>query len=195
MTEPHYEVTTGPTMANRPVPPNNGVSRPPATPRRKRRLVGPIVGAVGLLLGAGIALAVLLPMYSQAQADADYFRDARNHVRAQTSTATETIVETETLIETETETVTATPSAPPEPEGPATTFGSGTYLVGVDIAPGTYLAPGGTLCYWERLAGLSGDFEDIIANGLSDGGQVYVEIDAMDVAFKTEGCGTWEMSG
>ena len=88
------------------------------------------------------------------------------------------------------------PTAPPAPampaaSGPATTFGDGIWIVGTDIAPGAYRAPGGSLCYWARLADFSG--EDIIANHFTDTStQVLVEIAASDVAFETTGCGTWE---
>ncbi|WP_197522643.1 hypothetical protein, partial [Occultella aeris] len=44
-------------------------------------------------------------------------------------------------------------------------FGAGTLRVGTDVAPGTYRAStGADSCYWERLAGFSGEFDDIIAN-------------------------------
>src|SRR5262245_4997647 len=45
-----------------------------------------------------------------------------------------------------------------------TRFGAGTYLVGVDIAPGTYVAKAGSSCYWERLRAFTGDLNAIIAN-------------------------------
>ncbi len=75
--------------------------------------------------------------------------------------------------------------------GPKTTFGPGTYRVGVDIAPGTYVAPGGTGCYWERQSVFGGGFDAIIANEASSGGQVVVTVSASDKGFKTSGCGTW----
>jgi hypothetical protein len=42
-----------------------------------------------------------------------------------------------------------------------TRFGAGTYLVGVDIAPGTYVTKAGSSCYWARLRGFTGDFNAI----------------------------------
>lgn len=87
-----------------------------------------------------------------------------------------------------------TTTAPSAAAGPATTFGDGTWIVGTDIAPGAYRAPGGSLCYWARLADFSG--EEIIANAFSDtSSQMLVEIEASDVAFETNGCGTWEPVG
>lgn len=76
--------------------------------------------------------------------------------------------------------------------GPKTTFGNGQYRVGTDIAAGTYVAPGGSNCYWERQRTFGGSgVGDIIANDLSSGGQVVVTIAASDIGFKTSGCGTW----
>jgi hypothetical protein len=45
----------------------------------------------------------------------------------------------------------------------ATVYSDGTYEVGSEIKPGTYKTSGGE-CYWERLKGFSGEFDDIIAN-------------------------------
>lgn len=88
-----------------------------------------------------------------------------------------------------------TVSIPPSttPVGPANTIpGDGTYRVGVDIRPGTYRSQGGNACYWERLRGLGGTVDDIIANGAGTGPQV-VQIAPADVAFKTQGCPAWTL--
>lgn len=76
----------------------------------------------------------------------------------------------------------------------ANSFGDGVFLVGVDIVPGTYRTEGGTSCYWERLAGVSGSFDDVIANDNVDGPSV-VAIAASDVAFSSGDCGTWNLVG
>lgn len=77
----------------------------------------------------------------------------------------------------------------------ATTFGDGTYLVGTDIAPGTYRADNSSgSCYWERLSGVSGEFDDIIAND-NPNGQTIVEIADSDFAFTAARCGTWTPIG
>lgn len=70
--------------------------------------------------------------------------------------------------------------------------GSGTYLVGEDIQPGTYrtVLDGSSSCYWARLAGLSGELGDIIAND-NVSGQAFVTIAETDVAFETSRCGEW----
>jgi hypothetical protein len=64
---------------------------------------------------------------------------------------------------------------------------AGTYLVGTDIKPGIYMgvAAEGDSCYWERLKGVSGTFDDIIANDNS-AGQYYVEVKSSDFAFQTD---------
>ncbi|RVW01550.1 hypothetical protein [Rhodococcus spongiicola] len=72
----------------------------------------------------------------------------------------------------------------------ATSFGDGTHLVGTHIRPGVYESQWSDSCYWERLSGLSGDLDDIIANDFASGRQV-VRIYYSDTAFKSSRCGTW----
>jgi hypothetical protein len=92
---------------------------------------------------------------------------------------------------------TTTTAAPTTTETPTTTkpplpgFGPGTQVVGTDTQPGRYVA-GGELCYWERLSGLGGTFEEIITNGNPEG-QAIVEILDSDVAFNSDGCGDWTL--
>ena len=70
-------------------------------------------------------------------------------------------------------------------------FGSGVHRVGKDITAGTYRTRGSrTDCYWERLRGFSGDFDDIIANDFSSGFQV-VTIKGTDKGFRSSRCGRW----
>jgi hypothetical protein len=88
------------------------------------------------------------------------------------------------------------PTATPTSSGPryegalGITFGDGSWLVGIEISPGTYQAPGGEGCYWERLKGFGGTVDDIIANHFGGGRQV-VTIGISDKGFKTSGCGRW----
>jgi hypothetical protein len=44
-------------------------------------------------------------------------------------------------------------------------IGDGTHRVPNDIAAGTYRSTGDGTCYWARLAGFSGELDDIAANG------------------------------
>ena len=66
------------------------------------------------------------------------------------------------------------------------TLTPGTYQVGVDIEPGIYAGRTGTgifdSCYWERLSGVSGEFDDLIANDNAIG-QFYIEIQPTDRYF------------
>lgn len=77
----------------------------------------------------------------------------------------------------------------------AGTIPPGTYLVGEDVPAGTYRTDGpgdGTfeMCYWARLSGTSGEFDELIANGMEEG-PATVTIRDSDAAFETRGC-TWE---
>ncbi|MDP8987625.1 MAG: hypothetical protein M3N11_04680 [Actinomycetota bacterium] len=83
------------------------------------------------------------------------------------------------------------PAAAPQPSGPATTIPPGIYAVGEDIVPGRYRSAGGSFCYWATLRGRSGEFDEIIANDVSDGGAQIVEIGEEVAYFETNGCETW----
>ena len=78
------------------------------------------------------------------------------------------------------------PSSGPQ----ATSFSDGTWAVGIEIAPGTYSAPGGGSCYWSTLSDLTGGSNSIITNDLPSG-PVTVTIDPTVKGFKTNGCGPW----
>lgn len=84
----------------------------------------------------------------------------------------------------------ATAVPTPEPTPDSGSFGDGTHAVGSDIQPGTYRGQGGGTCYWERLSGFGGTFEEIIANGASEEKPV-VTIASTDAGFGTQDCGTW----
>ncbi|MGO1950250.1 MAG: hypothetical protein ACTH1D_11500 [Mycobacteriaceae bacterium] len=121
-----------------------------------------------------------------------------------TETVTRTVKETVTVSETPESTPEPTPAAAAEPEdeeneqtetgsGSSTSFGGGTLLVGSDIQPGTYRnGDSSNYCYWERLSGTSGDFEELIANEFTEDPAI-VTIAPTDVAFSSTDCGTWEM--
>lgn len=73
--------------------------------------------------------------------------------------------------------------------------GDGTWLVGTTagrVKPGLYRSAGGKLCYWERLAGLSGDYVDLTQNGGFRDGPLLVEVLSTDYAFSSQGCYRWE---
>jgi len=74
---------------------------------------------------------------------------------------------------------------------PTTRFGPGIHLVGIDIQAGLYRSEGG-VDYFARLSGVSGDFGEIIANGIpSEDGPALVEILPEDAAFESTGDGEW----
>lgn len=74
-------------------------------------------------------------------------------------------------------------------------FGDGVWLVGPDIKPGTYRTQNASgSCYWARLNGTSGDFDDLITNGIPDGPAV-VTIAPSDKAFESTRCGQWNKIG
>jgi hypothetical protein len=100
---------------------------------------------------------------------------------------------TPTPIVTSAPTIVPTPTATATSSAPATTISHGTYLVGTDVMPGTYKTTGAAgigSCYWARLKDTSGNFNAIIANGISRG-PITVTISATDGAFTTSGCKTW----
>ena len=72
----------------------------------------------------------------------------------------------------------------------ATSFGDGTWAVGINIAPGTYQTQGGNGCYWARESAFGAGEPGIIAND-NPTGPVVVSISPTDVAFDSNGCGTW----
>ncbi|PBC39022.1 hypothetical protein CJ179_38770 [Rhodococcus sp. ACS1] len=62
------------------------------------------------------------------------------------------------------------------------------------MAPGTYVGSGQADeygCYWERLSGATGDFDEILANGFTESPKVVVTIKPSDAYFTSERCGTW----
>ncbi|QBS45757.1 hypothetical protein DMB37_11355 [Nocardia sp. CS682] len=76
----------------------------------------------------------------------------------------------------------------------------GLYLVGIDIFPGIWEAPGtpdpAYACDWRRLWKVEGDNTNmryIIGNNFTRLGPIRAEIKATDVAFKTVNCGRWRL--
>ncbi|HXG88269.1 MAG TPA: fibronectin type III domain-containing protein [Vicinamibacterales bacterium] len=68
----------------------------------------------------------------------------------------------------------------------------GVWRVGQQIPPGTYQVAAKSGCYWERLRGFSGTFNDIIANKfVSTASPQLVTIMSTDVGFNNDDCGTW----
>jgi hypothetical protein len=88
------------------------------------------------------------------------------------------------------------PPAAPTTARPAGTS-DGTWQVPAEVKPGTYhtqganTAEGRSNCYWARLGALSGDTDDVLANGNS-AGPMTVTIARTDAGFQSEGCQPWQ---
>ena len=102
-----------------------------------------------------------------------------------TTTTTLPPTTTTTTLPPTTTTTTTTTTVPPLPG-----FGPGTQLVGADLDAGRYIAENVSGCYWERLSGVGGTFDEIIANDNVDG-RAIVDISGEDVAFNSTRCGDW----
>jgi len=80
-------------------------------------------------------------------------------------------------------------------------YENGTFIVGVDIAPGLYRAPGLVKIatdepvrgYWARLSNFTGQ-KNILANQ-SGTGPFVVQILPTDKGFETRHCGPWTKIG
>jgi hypothetical protein len=70
------------------------------------------------------------------------------------------------------------------------TFGPGTFAVGTQVAPGRWRSDGGDLCYWERLGGLGGGLDELVASA-GVPGPTEVVVAPTDAGFRSFGCGTW----
>ncbi|MDQ0605278.1 hypothetical protein QF037_009623 [Streptomyces canus] len=162
--------------------------QPPPAPRRPRSAKGVLTHTAAAVLGLIIGAII-----GSSTAD-----DSGSKDTAPSATATATTTATETA-SAPTPTPTPTPS-PTKEEAPAGEIpGDGTYVVGEDIKPGTYRTDGPddsvvSNCYWARLSGTSGEFDEIIANS-NTAGPATVTISASDAAFQTTGCKTWKKTG
>ena len=73
---------------------------------------------------------------------------------------------------------------------PLTAIPDGTWLVGQEVTPGVYAAPGGEQCSWERLSGFGGTADEVVASA-SGAVRPIVEIAPTDRGFSTSNCGDW----
>lgn len=86
----------------------------------------------------------------------------------------------------------AVPSTASSTTSGTSTIDDGTWEVGADIAPGTYRAAGGDLCYWEILKGPphGDDIDNILENDVASK-NVVVTL-SQGQWFNTDGCGQWK---
>jgi hypothetical protein len=75
----------------------------------------------------------------------------------------------------------------------ATSFGDGAHIVGKQIKAGTYTAPGGPDCFWERLGDLTGVIDARLGYSLLSEGPTAVTIKPTDAAISARGCGTFTL--
>lgn len=77
--------------------------------------------------------------------------------------------------------------------------GDGTYTVPAQLTPGTWQTAGPVdaavpMCYWARLGDLSGNLSAVKASDLTKG-QATVTVAAGDAGFTTSGCSNWTKVG
>lgn len=143
--------------------------QPPAPPPPQRSM------AVRLLIRLGVVVGGIVLLVSIANAGKSANTSSSNSTtnRAATPPAASTSTSPATLAST----------------GPVSTFSDGFYEVGRDIIPGTFAAPGGRNCFWERSRDATG--QSRITNEWSPGqGQVIVTTKAGEY-LKVSDCGTW----
>lgn len=68
--------------------------------------------------------------------------------------------------------------------------GNGTFAVGSKIKPGTYYSGSTNGCYWARLSGASGSFDEIRANDFGSGQRI-ISISPGDKYVEFSDCGSW----
>jgi hypothetical protein len=74
-------------------------------------------------------------------------------------------------------------------------FGDGMWLVNSEIRAGLWKnSDSSNGCYWERLSGFSGEFDDIIANDFTSS-QSIANIVSSDTGFHSDDCGVWTYIG
>lgn len=71
----------------------------------------------------------------------------------------------------------------------------GAYRIPIDLLPGTYEAPGGAGCNWERVSSFTGSKSSVIARNESPGSNIRVTIADTDAGFLTGACGGWRRIG
>jgi hypothetical protein len=77
----------------------------------------------------------------------------------------------------------------------AAELNDGIYLVGDEIKPGTWRSEGSDgACYWARLSGFTGEFDDVITNSFGGIGDV-VQIQPEDAGFESSNCVPWVRVG
>jgi hypothetical protein len=158
---------------------NNLQNRPLKTKKKKKILLIVIGGVVGLLILCIIIASLTPNSESPSPSSSEEATNTNQTLSLENTKVPAKNAPTDSPVPTNTPKPTLTPSKTPNPN----LHKSGTYLVGTEIQPGLYKGLGSN-CYWERLKDLSGSFDAIIANDLTDG-QFYIQVDESDAALST----------
>lgn len=169
---------------------------PPSRPWYKRGwfllLVGFVAGGIVGASGGGADPQATKTVTVTSVVERRYFTDNCAEIANQTEQ-----LRCERILAGYKEAATAPTTTAPKPAAtkpPAATIEDGEWAVPAEVKPGTYRTTGGGNCYWERLKGFSGQFDDIIANG-NPTGPARVAIARTDKGFKTSGCDPWRKVG
>lgn len=148
---------------------------------KRAAVVGGVLAAAALIGVGGITSAVAADTTTAAAAPAVTVTVTADPLPAETVTADPLPAETVTVTVTTTRTRTVTAAPEPavtvtrrvaaESPGGGGSFTAGTWQVGSEIPAGTYVTTlaDGEHCYYARLAGFSGDLDDVIANDNYEG--------------------------
>jgi hypothetical protein len=149
-----------------------------------------IANLVVVRLGAGGRVCLYADTATQLIADVSgFFAAGSSYVAVETPAR---IFDSRTIPAPIPTTATTPPPTTPPPTQPV--LYPGTTLIGSGAAAGRYIAGNAAMgCYWERLSGLGGTFDEIIANDFRTfASRIIVDIAPTDVAFSlTAECGTF----
>lgn len=186
-----------PTDSGQYVPPVSGTTAPAPRKSNRGKIVAVVAGVAALLIGVGIGHssanqnASATAQSASATAQATVTRVVTQSATPETLTVTVTPVPVTVTAPGATVVQTAQVTLTEAASGPSASIKDGISLVGVDIQPGTYKSDSGN-CYFARLSGTSGTFDDIIANG---NGATIVTINSSDNAFESRYCAPWTQVG
>lgn len=180
------------------------MTTPNAQRTLKRYLTTVAAVLAGIVVGAGITSAALVPMLNDAIATAD--RTAAELERTETDltnaqgfntelleaaedveTAAAEIEEREAAVKKREDAVTSK-----EEQIAANSFGDGMHVVGINVASGIYRNEGVESCYYAWMSSTGSD-ADIVDNDLTDGPATVTLREGEN--FRSDGCGTWTKVG
>jgi len=163
---------------------------PPPEPSRKPMSRGLIAAIVVGVLAIGIVAGLVI---GGGGGDGDETTTSDDEEAAAPSRDDEDEEDEEATTTTRETTTTERPTTTEAPTTTTTLPGvdDGTHLVPAEIAPGRWMTPGGTQCFYARLSGLGGTVDQQITGTISGGGPAIIDIAPTDAAFDTAGCERW----